>query len=100
MAASRRSTRSALNLSSLEIRSAEHSAPLWWVSLYAQPTLHGRDVVGWVDPGKGRGLPITPGGNNGENGRMSLRAVAGDHFGRAGQRLCLSLQGLPAPHRR
>ena len=25
---------------------------------------------------------------------MSLRTVAGDHVGRAGQRLCLSLQGL------
>jgi hypothetical protein len=29
---------------------------------------------------------------------MSLRAVAGDRVGRAGQRLCLSLPGLPAPH--
>jgi hypothetical protein len=38
------------------------------------------------------------GGNNGANGNVSLRAVAGDHVGRAGQRLCLPLQGLPAPH--
>jgi hypothetical protein len=30
---------------------------------------------------------------------VSLRTVAGDHVRRARQRLCLSLQGLSAPHR-
>ena len=45
MAVSRRSTRSALNLSSLGSCTPEHSAPLWWVSLYEAGQ---EPLIGWI----------------------------------------------------
>src|SRR5438477_12172150 len=34
----------------------------------------------------------------GEDRRVPLRSATGNHVGRARKRVCLSLQGLPAPH--